>query len=275
MGQLERSLKIGSLVTRGHGFQQLFGQMFRLYCHIGRSPRAPQFLNFVGGEQFEDLGHGHFENVRSIADAKPDDRILDVGCGVGRVALHFAEYMDGRGHYDGFDTVTVGVDWCNARIARAHPNFKFVHADVYNQQYNPEGLLDAASFNFPYKSVKFSLVFATSVLTHMFPDAACQYLREISRVLEPGGRSVVTFFIINDESRRHMMSSGLCFEPTEGGYWTTQPDNPEAAVAFEEEKVLTMYEQAGLEIQTPIRYGRWSGRDGLVGGQDHVLAIKR
>jgi hypothetical protein len=117
--------------------------------------------------------------------------------------------------------------------------------------------------------------FTTSVLTHLLPDAACQYLKETSRVLKLGGRSVVTFFIINDGSRRHMMSSGLCFQPTERGYWTTQPDYPEAAIAFEEEKVLTMYEKAGLEIQTPIRYGNWSGRDGLVGGQDHVLAIKR
>jgi predicted SAM-dependent methyltransferase len=171
--------------------------------------------------------------------------------------------------------VQVGVDWCNARIARPHSNFKFVHADVYNQQYIPEGLLDAASYSFPYENDRFSLVFATSVLTHLLPDAACQYLKETSRVLKLGGRSVVTFFIINDESRRYMMSSGLCFQPTERGYWTTQPDYPEAAIAFEEEKVLTMYEKAGLEIQTPIRYGNWSGRDGLVGGQDHVLAIKR
>ena len=210
-----------------------------------------------------------------IAGAKPHDRVLDVGCGVGRVALHFVEFLDSRGHYDGFDTVQVGVDWCNARIARPHSNFNFVHADIYNQQYNPDGLLDAASFSFPYENNRFSLVFATSVLTHLLPDDACQYLKETSRVLEPGGRSVVTFFIINDEARYHMMSSEHCFQPTERGYWTTQPDYPEAAIAFEEENILAMYEKAGLEIQTPIRYGSWSGRDGEVGGQDVILAIKR
>ena len=267
-------MRIGSLVTRRQGFQRLFGQLFRLYCRIGRNPQAPQFLNFVGGKQFDELGRGHFENVRVIADAKPDDRVLDVGCGVGRVALHFAEFLDSHGHYDGFDTVQVGVDWCNTRIGRPHSNFRFVHADIYNQQYNPEGLLDAASFRFPYENDRFTLVFATSLLTHLLPQSASQYLRETSRVLKPGGRSVVTFFIINDESRCHMMSSELCFQPTERGYWTTQPDFPEAAIAFEEETILTMYEEAGLEIQTPIRYGSWSGREGLVGGQDYILAIK-
>src|SRR5262245_33671237 len=35
-------------------------------------------------------------------------------------------------------------------------------------------------------------------------------------------------------------SGGLCFQPTEKGYWTTQPENPEAAVAYEERAVLTV-----------------------------------
>jgi SAM-dependent methyltransferase len=249
--------------------------LFGLYVRHGRNPRPPWFLNFVGGAQFDELGRGHFENVRTIAAAKPDDRVLDVGCGIGRVALHFAKFLGEHGRYDGFDTVRMGVDWCNARIARDR-RFRFVHVDVYNRQYNPEGLLDAASFTFPYEDASFSLVYATSVLTHLLPDAAAQYLKEISRVLEPGGRSVVTFFIINDDSLRHMTTSGgLRFQPTGEGYWTTQLNNPEAAVAFEEQAVLAMYDQAGLEIQTPICYGTWSGRDGLVGGQDHVLAFKR
>ena len=64
--------------------------LFRLYAHCGRDPIPPRSLNFVGGEEFEALGRGHFENVRAIADLKPDDRVLDMGCRFGRVALHFA-----------------------------------------------------------------------------------------------------------------------------------------------------------------------------------------
>jgi SAM-dependent methyltransferase len=256
-------------------FRSLQDWFFGLYVRHGGDPRPPWFLNFVGGERFDELGLGHFKNVRTIAAARPDDRVLDVGCGIGRVALHFAKFLGEHGRYDGFDAVRLGVDWCNARIARRDPRFRFVHVDVYNRQYNPNGLLDAASFSFPYDDEKFSLVYATSVLTHLLPDAAAQYLKEISRVLEPGGRSLVTYFIINDDSRRHMTKSGgLCFQPTEEGYWTTQPENPEAAVAYEERAVWSMYDQASLEIQAPIRYGSWSGRDGLVGGQDHVLASK-
>ena len=52
--------------------------LFRLYAHCGRDPIPPRSLNFVGGEEFEALGRGHFENVRAIADLKPDDRVLDI-----------------------------------------------------------------------------------------------------------------------------------------------------------------------------------------------------
>ncbi len=262
-----------------HRFAQrrsaLFRFLFMLYCRCGRSPRPPQVLNFVGGKDFDRLGRAHFRNICAIAGATPEDRVLDVGCGMGRVALHFASYLSERGRYAGFDIVQLGVDWCSARIARKHPHFKFTHADVYNKEYNPRGSLDAATFRFPYDDQQFSLVFATSVLTHMLPDAALNYLHEIARVLEPGGRSVVTFFVIDEMSRRSMTAGNLNFQQTDSGYWTTVPDNPEAAIAFEEKQILSMYERAGLEVHLPLHYGDWSGRDGAVGGQDCVLASKR
>lgn len=245
-------------------------------CPLRAGPDSAPLPEFRRRGEFEALGRGHFENVRAIADLKPDDRVLDVGCGLGRVALHFAGFLDMRGRYDGFDASRTGVDWCNARIAPRHPKFRFVHADIRNRQYNPHGALDAASFIFPYADESFSLAYATSVLTHLLPDAAAHYLKEIARVLRPGGRSLVTFFIINDESRRHTVRSGeLRFEKTGQGYWTTQPDNPEACIAYEEQAVQEMHGEAGLEIAAPIRFGSWSSRAGLVGGQDHVLAFKR
>jgi SAM-dependent methyltransferase len=249
--------------------------LLRLYARCGRNPIPPRFLNFVGGWQYEALGRGHFENVWAIADLKPDDRVLDVGCGLGRVALHFVGALDASGTYDGFDVSRVGVDWCNARIARCHPHFRFVHADIHNAQYNPRGSIDATSFTFPYEDNRFTLVYAISVLTHLLPDAASRYINEIARVLAPGGRCLVTFFIIDDVALRHVKQSGaLSFQKTEQGYWTTQIDNPEAAVAYEEHRVRAMYATSGLEIAEPIRFGSWSGRVGAVGGQDHVLAIK-
>lgn len=248
----------------------------RLQLHFARNSWVPRYLNFVGGPEFDELGRGHFENVCALARARPDDHVLDVGCGVGRVARHFIDVLDERGDYCGFDAARIGIDWCNARISRHHQNFRFIHVDVFNRQYNPAGTLNAASLRFPCEDQTISLVFATSVLTHLLPDAAAHYLKEMSRVLQTGGRSVVTFFIINDASLQHMNSSAeLFFQDTEMGFWTTQRRNPEAAIAFEEQSILAMYEEAGLEIQLPVNYGTWSGREGAIGGQDHVLAIKR
>ncbi len=249
--------------------------LFKLFCRLGTNPRPPQLFNFVGGEQYHELGLGHFRNLCGIAGAVADDRVLDVGCGIGRVAVHFMDYLNSAGRYDGFDIVALGVDWCNRRIARRRHNFRFRYVDLYNAEYNPSGQLDAATFKFPYEDACFSLVFATSVLTHLLPGAALNYLKEISRVLEPGGRSLVTFFVINSESRRHMPASAFDFQPTNGQFWTMVPDNPEAAIAFDENLIRDMYRQANLELQSPIHYGSWSGRNGAVGGQDIVLAAKR
>ena len=41
-----------------------------------------------------------------------------------------------------------------------------------------------------------------SVFTHMLPAAVTTYTSEISRVLKKGGRAVVTYFLLNAESRR-------------------------------------------------------------------------
>jgi SAM-dependent methyltransferase len=248
--------------------------MLRAYVRFGSRAKLPRILNFVGGEPFEELGRGHFQNVSAIAKLRPDDRVLDVGCGVGRVAQHFVDVLGPDGSYDGFDAARLGIAWCNTRIAPKHPNFRFVHLDVRNRQYNPGGRLDAATVRFPYEDGRFSLVYATSVLTHLLPGAAAHYLREVARVLKPDGRCLVTFFVINAEAQSRMGESPLRFQPRPGGYWSTQPDNPEAAVGYDEAAVLDMYARVGLVITPHIHYGDWSGRIGSVGGQDHILAVK-
>ena len=42
----------------------------------------------------------------------------------------------------------------------------------------------------------------TSVLTHLLEDEAEHYLAETARVLEPGGRALATFFLLDDDVAR-------------------------------------------------------------------------
>ena len=177
------------------------------YAHLSRRRTPPRLLNYVGGPEFDEIGKTYFAHIRRWADLKPDERVLDVGCGIGRVTMHLADYLSERGSYEGFDIVELGVRWCEQKITKQHPNFRFRHANIHNKEYNEKGDIDASSFVFPYPANEFDFVFATSVFTHMLPEAALHYLTEIRRVLRPGGRCMISFFFLDAESKKH---TGTC-----------------------------------------------------------------
>ena len=63
------------------------------------------------------------------------------------------------GAYVGFDPVAPAVAWCAARYP-AH--FRFVHADLRNDLYNPDGAVAATDYRFPVDDGWATLVVATS-----------------------------------------------------------------------------------------------------------------
>src|SRR5207302_825955 len=83
---------------------------------------------------------GHF---RDLAALRRDERVLDVGCGIGRMARPLAGYLGPEGSYDGFDVNREGIAWCQERYA-GHPNFRFTAVDLHNRRYNPQGAQAAA-----------------------------------------------------------------------------------------------------------------------------------
>ena len=128
--------------------------------------------------------------------------------------------LDSTGRYEGFDIVEEGIAWCSEHISPRYPNFNFVHADIYNARYNPDGRIQSADFVFPYEDESFDFVLATSVFTHMLPGDVEHYLMEIVRVLRPAGRTLITFLLLNDESLRLTEAdrSMLAFPYDRGSY---------------------------------------------------------
>ena len=234
----------------------------------------PQRLLRIGDGDFGERGREFLAYHVELARASPRARILDVGCGVGRMALPLARYLDAEGSYEGFDIMKEGIEWCQRFITPRHPNFRFRHADVFNPVYNPSGPTAAAAYRFPYPDASFDYVFLTSVFTHMLPEDLEHYLSEIARVLRPGGTSLITYFLLNPESRV-LMPAGKDFKYEGQGFWTTHPERPEEATAYDEAFVRALYPRVGLEIVEPVRYGSWCARTEFKSYQDIVIATRR
>lgn len=154
---------------------------------------------FVGHGDFIDIGNHHLDLLKEFAALKPFDSVLDIGSGIGRTAVALTAYMHRTGRYEGFDVVRKGIDWCNRKIKPDHPNFNFQHILLNNDLYTSDGM-PASKFTFPYDDASFDVVFAFSVFTHLQLPEIANYIRETCRVLKPGGRSLATFFIYNEDN---------------------------------------------------------------------------
>lgn len=240
--------------------------------------RPPDELIYIGEgpKAFERMGREFFRYFVELGELKPHEQVLDVGCGVGRMAIPLTGYLNEQGGYEGFDVVPKGVRWCEENITPRYPNFRFRLADIFNKRYNPRGRFQAEDYTFPYEDDSFDFVFLTSVFTHILPNGVKNYTSEISRVLKPDGRCLITFFLLNDESLKLIEkgSSDWDFKHVRGRCRVVDPDQPERAVAYEENFVRRLYRRNALRMNKPIAYGSWCGRQKFLGYQDIVVATK-
>jgi SAM-dependent methyltransferase len=233
-------------------------------------------LNFVGGGNFLEIGNEFFGYFRDLAGLKPTDRVLDVGCGIGRMAFPLTGYLSRKGSYEGFDIVPHGIQWCTEHITSRYPKFKFQLADIRNKWYNANGGVVAADFRFPYDDNSFDFVFLTSVFTHLLQREMENYISEIARVLKPDGCCFATWFFINEESEELMKKgrSTLDFKHAVEGCRTVNSSVPEEAVAYAQECVCDQYKRNGMNHHLRIHYGSWCGRTEHVSYQDILIGWK-
>ena len=236
----------------------------------------PKSMIFIGDGDFEQTGREFKKYFIELANLQPNSCVLDVGCGIGRMAIPLTDYLSAEGEYWGFDIVKKGIVWCKNRISSRFGNFHFLHSDIYNKRYNPKGKMRARDFRFPFNDGTYDLVFLTSVFTHMLPPDLENYLSEISRVLKAEGKCLITFFLMNEESENLVRSgrSKLDFKHKMQDCLTISEDDPERAIAYGEEFVLELFEKHGLRIAGPIRYGSWCGRERFVTYQDLIIVTR-
>lgn len=231
---------------------------------------------FIGSGDFVEQGRHHLRLLEEYAALKPNHSVLDVGCGIGRVAVPLTSYLLADSKYEGFDLVKKGINWCKNNITSNFPNFNFQHIPLNNDLYSLTNQ-KAENFVFPYEDNSFETVFLFSVFTHMQPLEVQNYLNEIYRVLKPGGKCLSTFFLYDNQIESEISNErrSFSFPFNKENYRLMNEKVPSANIAFHEIYINQMIETSKLTVKNKI-YGNWSkrGDKALIDFQDILVFEK-
>lgn len=125
-------------------------------------------------EVFESSGRHDADRLRPFF--RPDARVLNIGCGIGRVERYLAPHVG----------ELWGVDISGRMIAKARERL----AQFPNVRLRE---LSAGEFLSFFETGTFDLVFSFLVLQHLEKEDAFRYLEDAHRVLKPGGHLSVQF----------------------------------------------------------------------------------
>ena len=256
---------------------------WRTKAPSGQGPIPSLRLMFDGPRDYElflKMGRETLGFYRNIAGMKPDDFVLDIGCGIGRKTLPLLQYLSSEALYVGMDLDRRGIDWLLRNVTSQNQRFVFLQQDIYSKFYNPKGALIPSRLVLPFPDDSFDMVVLWSVFTHMFPNDTAHYLSEIARVLKPGGKLAASYFLYTDEviARMDRGDTKFNFKYVLQDCRTTNPNIPEDALAVGLDWLQSALHRVGLKTEQLLP-GVWSGNvphDDLeiTNFQDIVLARK-
>ncbi len=148
------------------------------------------------------------DRLRWVLAPQPGERVLEIGPGTGYYTLDMAEWVGGEGRVEIFDLQQEFLDHVTARAAeRSLGNIVPTQGDATA---------------LPYEDASVDAVVLTAVLGEI-PDSLAA-LREIRRVLKPGGRLIVgelfgdPHFTTRASLEQQAGEAGLIYE-THSGNW--------------------------------------------------------
>lgn len=216
--------------------------------------------------------------IASHLPDRPELRVIDVGCGSGLVSIATLPLLGPSGTCLGLDVKASNIEFCRSQHTDSRLHFEVL--DLHNAAYAPSQT--TTDVRWPAGNESTDLVTALSVWTHLDPVTATASLAEAARVLRPGGKALISFFIQHGGDRRLPSKSAyhrtppaqwVFDEPVAPGWstpgWTSLP---EQAIAVDRPTLDTLANEAGLQIER-IHDGYWREQAGLY-FQDIVVLTK-
>jgi demethylmenaquinone methyltransferase/2-methoxy-6-polyprenyl-1,4-benzoquinol methylase len=188
----------------------------------------------------------HHEEAIRLADIKEGQRVLDVACGTGRGTVGLAQAVGSQGRVDALDLSQAMLDQARSKIEKLGLSDR-----VHFKQGNAREL--------PYPDGTFDIVYNGYMFDLIPLDGFLSILKEMARVLKPGGKLVLVNMSKPNERKTF-------YERIYERSWAIGPCRPVLMSPF--------LEQAGFtDVQRFYRPSRGS-IVALLWGQEIVLARK-
>jgi len=239
---VKKSILRFAFYTLFYPVSRLFLALERLVCWkevrhwIDHTPRG-----LFTGISFDNYtwwvyNQGFFTGLIGSFSPRTDLKILDWGCGMGKLAPVCYFWVKDNGKYLGIDTDIPSIDLCRKTYGDLR-NCEFYLTKDQNAFYKNPGIEKEESLgvDWPVEKASQDLLIASSVFTHLQEAESTKYMQRIHEVLVPGGLAILSFHVIRDHVNANPTFNFT--HPLTSGWFTSVPDCPEYAIGVKQETI--------------------------------------
>ncbi len=252
------------------------------FAQIFDAMRNTPMNDWVGGSDPETVGNASANVMRRLLPLNGNSKVLDFGCGIGRVLAALKKDGPDPKNIVGMDIMPPVIDFCNQHLKPNLTNTTFELVNDKNDHYDHFIETNAGktreALSSQYQDY-FTDGCAFSVFTHVTKQDFAGLLKFISSMMVPGGRFLMTCFELNEFSRYMIEHQQTIFPLANKAWWeggqilVGDANDPLAFIAFDRSLVEKLVWDAGLAI-SKVEYGCWMG--GGIGSslQDVMICTK-